>query len=264
MKAVKTLVLLGSIALSTQQNVLVSCGTAATKGNCAERTIDEKAKTISILLDASTCDYTKEYCDIDSLITSESAKCTKGTFTVKPSNYPGEACTKDEECSGLEAKCVDKICKRATDPEKCPTGHADCSVGKYCKDNACVNQLDTDGKCSSTFECKNELLCLDGVCKPFYTGENKKTYKVSTDAEKAYVCAGKYPIFDAPLSVKCATYELRAGNKKDGAKVDSLECTKNEECTGFVDDDTTTALVCTPSVSTDGKHYCQEMRKILI
>lgn len=264
MKAIKNIVLLGIVTLSSQQTVKFTCGTVATKGNCAEKDFNQLTNTVTVTLDPRACYYPNEYCQVEIALFKDSAQCTKGYFQNKPKSYPGETCYKDDDCLGNQVMCVNNVCKREKDPEICDNGHADCEVGKFCLNNKCINQLSEYSLCKSSYECKNDLLCLEDICKPFFTGGNGKTYKVDIPSEIVKVCLDGIPETQVnDNTIKCLKYELRAGNKRDGVKVDSLECTTNSDCNGFTDNETL-PLQCVLSFSTDGKHYCQEMRKIII
>ena len=62
-------------------------------------------------------------------------------------------------------KCVNKKCVGLEKDKRCKTTDA-CLAGYYCdsKTNRCAKQKEEYDTCTSSFECKNNLLCYKGIC----------------------------------------------------------------------------------------------------
>ena len=95
----------------------------------------------------------------------------KFIYNYREMNYiAGDYC--NETCGNNEKlKCENHKCVFKNRINKDCDNHYDCDVGEYCEiftdqgKKRCELLKDKDESCMSTFECKNNLICLNLVCK---------------------------------------------------------------------------------------------------
>lgn len=99
-------------------------------------------------------------------------KC-EGKTVYNSIRYPGEECTKDEDCTKsiypddkVLGKCNNNKCSGYIENEQCKSTEM-CLAGYYCDttNNKCEAQSDLNKACKSTYDCKNNLLCSEGKCQ---------------------------------------------------------------------------------------------------
>ena len=189
-----------------------------------------------------------------------------GTCTSLESStirYPGEDCATDADCynsptNSFVSKCDQetKKCTGIPQYEKCERTE-NCLVGYYCSSisHRCEVQKSEYQECTSTFECKNNLLCYGGHCSnilyglPIGTDINEKEKEEGVPFE--YYC--EYGLVE---SGRCAAFGY--SNPFYNKNQMKVECKNGEVCDyefyplylgSF-------SLPCKCGYNEEGKGYC--------
>lgn len=128
---------------------------------------------ISVTL-SDICDK-NYYCDIggnpyEILYEGEEVEGTCKPIKIgKEERYPGEDCVESSNCkstSNFSSECVEGKCTGKKDDQLCSSSE-ECLKGLFCDKNTkrCKAQKVEWDTCTSSFECQNNLLCYNGICK---------------------------------------------------------------------------------------------------
>jgi hypothetical protein len=232
------------------------------EGTCATLTKGENSNEI-ILSDACG---PQQYCYIpapQSITLTESDDnmsftCLNNDAPLNKYRYPGERCTKNEDCINVgdgTGSCDKEACTGAKADEKC-IDHSSCIKGLYCdkknkKEKKCVGQKDEGSRCDFSVECKNKYLCYNGTCRltPF-------TLKSGTPINKAdpfamYMCESE---FIDPSNGQCSKYLQE--KISDGR---SVECKAGEDCVYTYEvSGNELKLPCECGYNSSRKGYCRK------
>lgn len=136
---------------------------------CAFITMNEKFIPIRIF-NPSACNFETEYCSPTEPKPQENfikvGECKNRTENM--SAFPGEFCSKDQNC--IVGQCDNGKCPGGDNGSPCKSS-IDCTTGYYCKlsndakaISQCTKLLPMNSACSSTEECQNDLLCVNSKC----------------------------------------------------------------------------------------------------
>lgn len=257
-----------------------SCSTSAgTDGQC----LSGKGKLVDgRKVELNQCEKEGFYCPVKPATdffadTDATEKCAETPKPAVAENYPGEPCATEngDDCKSVfvydtekkdfvaTKKCTAKVCVGAKKDENCKTD-ADCVVGHYCKAgekvedlHVCVAQLEKDAACTSTFQCKNTLICSDSKCVDAYS------FDLGASVEKVDV-SGQYLACanGSPVENKCA---ILAYKKDDKTTVENglVKCDYQSKCNyeylfkaDGTDKKDATSQDCVCSLSSTGQGYC--------
>jgi hypothetical protein len=93
-------------------------------------------------------------------------------YTCKPTNsavtrsFPGEQCSRNEDCQKNgegTGDCIESTCTGILEMEECHT-HSQCLAGSYCDVDECRPQKEFGLTCEDSVECVNQYLCHNGTC----------------------------------------------------------------------------------------------------
>ena len=177
--------------------------------------------------------------------------------------YPGEDCTTDADCyntptNSFISKCdvETKKCTGIQKFKKCESTE-NCLVGYYCNtiSHRCELQKGEYQECTSTFECKNKLLCYKNHCAnilyglPLGTDINEKEKEKGVPLE--YYC--EYGLIEMN---RCAAFGYT--NPYYNQKQMIVECKNGEICnyTYYPLYLGTFSLPCKCGYNEEGKGYC--------
>jgi hypothetical protein len=130
--------------------------------------------------------------------TNISGKCSPIAQAPTGTRYAGEKCDDNNPC--YRGFCTNGACPGVTLGSKC-NDHEDCNVGLYCNPEIavkkCAPQLGNGSTCTNSYECQNNLVCLENRCKPGY-------YSIKTGFEIA-------PQEGFPMDLLCefGTYDTK-------------------------------------------------------
>ena len=169
--------------------------------------------------------------------------------------YPGEECSSDIQCfypvdstDSAFHTCKDSKCTGKAKDETCKTNE-ECVVGLYCDttDNKCKEQKAVNTNCTSTYECKNSLLCYENKCQDvMYSFESGTSVAHVSENNKEMYCQ-----FGTVISGICV--EITDENENE-----FRECKYGEKClyTYSPSKYGPRAEDCECGYNADGKAYC--------
>ena len=218
---------------------------------CAENKGDTANLYDQCNKDTQICGNPAEYFKLP-VVPSTTLKCESFTAYKR---YPGEACKDDADC--VSGKCTSNTCAYPNDKDgsKC-VSNEECGIGKYCnasKDGGvCESLLSADEKCSSTFECKMNLVCFAEKCVAPYTA------KIGTKITEVILDKGVFCETGRVNSEGVCVRRTTSGTvNADGL----VECTFATDCkykliTGEGNDGVEENLKCECGFNAEGKAYC--------
>jgi hypothetical protein len=247
---------------------------------CAKNLVDTKDNKTYVDLFRKSCDFNSQFCNFDrtyfGLDTKESL-CQNRDKKLLQNRYPGESCETDEQCflhdytpvEGL-GKCTNNKCSGFSRGTNC-TLTSQCLPGLYCKNSGvnhstCQNQESEKAKCSSMYDCKNNLVCYQDICQNiFYSlnaGEkfsNKNFYDSDKVLARTYLCKfGQAKELDEENSVCLMKKQTDQGDSKQSNLV---ACTPGQFCNYTLTDNNNInesfTSTCECGFSGKGQGYCK-------
>jgi hypothetical protein len=211
----------------------------------------------NVKLDKSIC-KSSEICFVGSppwviLATSKqdvSGVCKTATSTVQfLKRFPGEACDDDHPC--MFDTCSNKVCPGKEAGKDC-TKHEDCLVGNFCDldKKVCTAQKKTNDACSSSYQCQNNLVCINDKCiAGYYSQPSGTQLKLQENFNLGYLC--EFGIVDETNT--CAQINLleTIDNESGLAK-----CDINYKCKYDMSGKYPFTQPCECGYNSDGQGYC--------
>jgi len=251
---------------------------------CAASNLDVVAKRLNISLYSKSCSWDKEICDF-----SRNYNTTLETFSKcidKPKirigkQYPGEPCNEDADCYAAEkteliGTCGNKtkLCLGKERSETCGSTEQ-CLKGLYCKKgdlkSTCEYQLGKDKNCTNSFDCANNLACVNSTCKDsFYSLNVGDVITANYDAtvNKLLYCKTKIVITShSDGKIRCAARNHT--DQKNSTENDLVRCNYDQNCNYTMSDllnNIPVNLPCECGYNKNGQGYCrrgQDSSKIL-
>jgi hypothetical protein len=168
---------------SSNKCPLYSCETNE-GGECAISQFFKSETRNHVKLDENICPNT-EFCNAGDnawWLFTISEKPIEGSCKPISQNptgirYAGEKCDDYNPC--YRGNCINNACQGVTVGVECADDE-DCNVGLYCKEEnnslKCAPQLGSGSTCSNSYECQNNLLCLEDRCqRGYYTVKTGET-----------------------------------------------------------------------------------------
>lgn len=242
---------------------IFKCNTNKTKNtNIPCVTVSKETnKTYEITLTES-CDTLTQRCgdnnlkhfDFSKNILSDKQeiKCTNRTYDA----YAGDSLDDNYKCHS-SVKVDGKKCKPIDSKEKC-TSSGQCDIGLYCNatSGACVKQLAKDEACATSYDCKNNLLCIDKRCQEMFSINTGSKFEMQKE-EKDYF---RYACKSGRVSTKSETTCVEWINKDENTT--TIKTCKPGSACQFVEvlanntHGDTFETVCECGFNSEGKAYC--------
>ena len=210
----------------------------------------------------SICTKDKEFCDIGGDDPNEifyshqvvKAKCKAISTVLESKRYPGEECSKNEDCIDIDEirvtdKCVNNICVGKKQDQRCKSTEA-CLAGYYCdsKTNRCAKQKEEYDTCKSSYECQNGLLCYKKQCRDVYFSLPVGTVVEQEDVNSDYYCE-----YGINVNGVCAKLNLKSNDEAEPQACGTHNvCEYNYEPASLGK----VTLPCECGYNTDGLSYC--------
>jgi hypothetical protein len=238
-----------------------NCGSVL-KGTCAHSEII--AGEPNVVVD-SICDKkSKKYCDL--VMSSDEDGYPSVNYSVyrEPKadyhcqnmkekefirRYPGEDCTKDEDCNYIQ-NCTNKKCVGFGVGERTNESYT-CVAGTYFDEElgTCQYQKGLNEKCSSVWECQNKYSCYNHMCIEYASiPENTIVDDKLTDDDYSDVLC--YTLWTDSTG-KCSKWDYADSDNvdSDGFKL----CDKNESCRYT---NSRESMKCVCGINSAGQGYC--------
>ncbi len=242
---------------------------------CATTTFDNFNKRLNVSLFTKSCSWDKELCDFkkDYNTTVETqSKCINKTNSPIGKQYPGEECDQDNDCyaldkTGIIGTCGNKtkLCLGKEKGETCgSTAH--CLIGLYCNKgelkSTCEYQLGKNQNCTNTYDCANNLACVNNTCKDaFYSlnigDEISSAYDSNIGPE--YFCKTKLTR-KSSFDNKTRCIGRNHTDAKNSSESDLVRCNYDQMCNYTLSDNlnnVTEQLTCDCGFNMYGQGYCK-------
>lgn len=242
---------------------------------CAISTLDVVAKRLNISLYSKSCSWDKEICDF-----SRNYNTTIDTFSKcidKPKvrigkQYPGEPCNEDADCYAAEKTELLGICGNKTKlclgkerGETCGSTEQ-CVKGLYCKKgdlkSTCEYQLGKDNNCTSSFDCANNLACVNSTCRDAFYSLNvgdEITSDYDASVNKQLYCKTKM-VITSPNDGKIRCAARNHTDLKNSTENDLVKCHYDQMCNYTMSDlinNVPVQLPCECGYNKYGQGYCK-------
>lgn len=165
----------------------------------------------------------------------------------------------------MNGKCESGSCKFIELEKECNTLDplTYCGLNSFCLTNSttanstCVKQSEKDQVCTSTYHCKNNLVCYDGKCSLEYGSLDEK---FDFDLKKFTADFNQYELLCKSLEFskiknKCHTYTYNNTADSNGF-VSCNRTVLGGDCIYNTSLNETLALDCDCGFNADGKSYC--------
>ena len=224
---------------------------------------DSSNVTVTLTKGVCTKDQTCEISDSKSIYFNSTRDFPCSTQISTKTKYSGETCSQNDEC--LNAKCESGSCKFIELEKECnpldPLIY--CGLNSFCFTNSttskssCVKQSEKDQVCSSTYQCKNNLVCYDGKCSLEYGSLDEK---FDFDLMKFTPDFVQYELLCKSLEFtktkkKCHTYSYNNTADSNGY-VSCNRTVLGEDCVYKTSLNETLTYSCDCGFNADGKSYC--------
>lgn len=243
---------------------------------CAISTLDVFAKRLNISLYSKSCAWDKEICDFSknyNTTIETYSRCLEKPKVRIGKQYPGEPCNEDADCYAAEKTELIGICGNKTKlclgkerGETCGSTEQ-CVKGLYCKKgdlkSTCEYQLGKDKNCTSSFDCANNLACVNSTCKDaFYSlsaGDVISVVEYDASVNPLLYCKTKMIIKSASDGkLRCAT--LNHTDAKNSSESDLVRCGFDQMCNYTMSDLLNNQPVqyqCECGYNKNGQGYCR-------
>lgn len=219
---------------------------------------------INVNLTTGVCQKNQTCAGLDKIYdeSTVAGKCVDKSI-VEPTEvrFPGEDCEKNSDCFadfGKNGTCTDKKCAGVEVGKSC-NKTVECLVGNFCSSNGtCTAQLSVGGKCSSIYECANNLACYKGSCVEFGSVKSGEELTNNTigdffdDERKFLLCE-----FGQNNETACTQKLYHADVEKNANSDGYIKCNKGDKClysNGIVE-------YCGCGYNADGQGYCPLSQK---
>lgn len=242
---------------------------------CTSSLFDLGNKRLNISLFSKSCTWDKEICDFSrNFNTSAESNSTcapkQEQKTIK--RFPGEACDTDNDCYAETKTDIFGICSNKTKlclgklkGDDCGATHQ-CVKGLYCKKgetkSTCEYQLSSEKNCTQTYECANNLACLNNTCKDAFYSLNvgdEITVEYDQLISKERFCKTN----KVRQNAKDGKFRCISRNHTDARNAslndDLIQCNFNQKCNYTISDNVTTDednLPCDCGYNKNGFGYC--------
>ena len=238
------------------------CKEVINEGTCAisnyKSDFDIEVTLADVCSDNIKCKLNGEPNEVFYNKTNIEAKCSSSILNKR---YPGEKCEIDSEClyplnnpSTQFHKCEDGYCNGMEENGICED-NTWCIVGYYCDvhEGKCKKQIKKGGKCLESKDCKNNLICKDGVCDELFTLDDGQ----SVPERESYEFKKRFCKNGEVINNKCVSF-----NDLDGTKVnddDYKKCDFNSYCEYKINglgDGKKKYVKCGCGYNSEGQGYC--------
>ena len=227
----------------------------------------ENGKNISILINGKQCPE-NHICQYDfnkiSINQNYNFKC-EPIYNIENNNqisnkYPGESCTKNDLCLkgnfNDAGECVKGNCTGHNLNQKC-ISNTDCIVGLFCdtEKKICINQKKVNDDCKSSFECLNNLICVNNKCVEYYSMEiGESINEVKEEINKNKLC--KTGVYNEKTN-KCDNFISYYNIPNEKISNGFVKCDINNECLYSSDNGKTIYnKKCECGYNSEGNSFC--------
>lgn len=246
-------------------------------GSATGKLSDQRNVVLNPCKEKNICSY-----NTDDFFKTDAATTEHCEVNPPPAlSLPGETCKTNDDCKSVvvfdpatgqkdlkECDVPATKCKgaaigdRCKDNDSCVAG-AYCKLGKTAKENVCTSQIDNDTtECQSTFDCKNNTICLDKKCKPLYSLTLGASVDLIDKQTLPFACESGYY---SPTSKRCGK-KYYAKEEAARAEKGLVKCNSGSKCnyTVVYKEATATTLVeqenvtddCLCGYNAEGQGYC--------
>ena len=238
------------------------CTDTINEGTCASsKYVDEfniNVTLADVCSDNVKCKLNGEPNDVFYNKTNVEGKCSANVLNKR---YPGEKCEIDSECvyplnnpSSQFHKCEEGVCNGMAENGICGD-HSWCLVGYYCDvhEGKCKKQIQKGEKCTESKDCKNNLICKDGLCDELFSLNDGESVpeKESPEFQKKFCKNGEV------MNNKCVSYNDLDGTKLSDDKY--KKCNFNSYCEYKINglgEGKKKYVKCGCGYNTEGQGYC--------
>ena len=204
--------------------------------------------------DIDTCSVKTDFSDVKKIslhscgsnstcnvLNSQTEKC-RPLPVIK--RYPGTPCETDDQCLS-DSKCnqTSKLCENKKENDIC-VSNKECPIGFTCRtkqagevnDKQCLRQLEIEAKCTSDYDCKNNLGCHNNECTEYLSAKNgdavtENDNRLLSFCESGFSHAGKcYDFVNLISDRDCTNTNECIYKSKEGEifkRSDFCECSSN-------------------------------------
>jgi len=242
---------------------------------CAATSYDPFNKRLNISLFSKSCSWDKEICNFPRSYNTTIEtwwKCIDKPKVRIGKQYPGEPCNEDSDCYAVERTDLIGICGNKTKlclgkerGDTCSSTEQ-CVKGLFCRKgelkSTCEYQLGRRSNCSSSFECANNLACVNNTCQDSFYSLNigdviSSDYDLSLNPK--LFCKTRLVVKSASDGkLRCAGRNHT--DAKNSSENDFVRCEYNQLCNYTISDHINTfpdQLPCECGFNKYGQGYCK-------